>query len=102
MDGEAKEKKLEEVTDRIVNEYKPKKIILFGSFAWGTPHKDSDFDLFIIKDTDERRIDREREVQKILWGTKFPVDILVYTSEEVEHRLGLEDFFVQNILKNGK
>ena len=54
------------IVDKIISEYKPKKIILFGSYAYGTPTEDSDIDLLIVKDTDERPIDRWVEVKKIL------------------------------------
>ena len=40
-----------ELIDALVEKYSPKKVILFGSYAWGKPSKDSDIDLFIVKDT---------------------------------------------------
>ncbi|MEK7658033.1 MAG: nucleotidyltransferase domain-containing protein [Patescibacteria group bacterium] len=52
--------KIQEITNKIVKEYNPRKIILFGSYAWGKPTEDSDVDLFIIKDSFDRRIERER------------------------------------------
>ena len=41
---------LDDVIKKINSLFKPKKIILFGSYAWGMPTKDSDYDLFIIMD----------------------------------------------------
>ena len=41
------DKKIAEITDKIVKEFKPEKIILFGSYAWGKPNKDSDIDLLV-------------------------------------------------------
>ncbi len=49
---------LVEIVEKLKNEYKPLKIILFGSYAYGTPGKDSDIDLLILKNTEERRVDR--------------------------------------------
>ena len=46
---------LEELTKKIAEVFHPRKIILFGSNAWGNPSKDSDIDLFIIMDTNETR-----------------------------------------------
>ena len=46
-----------DIVKKIVFGYSPQKIILFGSLAHGTPTKDSDVDLLIIKDTDYRPID---------------------------------------------
>ena len=91
------------MTDKITKEYKPEKIILFGSLVWGKPHKDSDIDLFIVKKTKKRRLDREREVAKILFFLIFhATDIIVYTPTEVERRLKIEDFFVKDIFHKGK
>ena len=44
--------------NKISFEYKPKKIILFGSYAYGNPTEESDIDFLIIKNTDKRPIDR--------------------------------------------
>lgn len=96
------EKKINAVSDKIAREFKPDKIILFGSWAWGKPGPDSDIDLFIIKDMPERRIDRSRKVRKIIWDSGIPVDILVYTPQEIRRRLDFDDFFVKDIINKGK
>lgn len=95
--------KLKKVTDCIVREYSPEKIILFGSHAWGKPTKDSDIDLFVIKKTKKKRIAREVELRKKLLGNQFPaLDLLIYTPEEVKKRVEIEDFFINSILKEGR
>lgn len=97
------QKEIKRITDRIVKRYKPEKIILFGSYAWGKPAEDSDVDLFIVKKSGKRRIDRGRELRKILFGNDFPaMDILIYTPKEVEKRLSMGDFFIKEILSKGK
>lgn len=97
------EKKTKELTEKIVKEYAPEKIILFGSLAWGKPHKWSDVDLFIIKKSKKRRIDRERDLRMKLIGNKFPpMDLLIYTPEELAKRVYMEDFFINDILNKGK
>jgi predicted nucleotidyltransferase len=50
MRPEVTEKLLQDITRRIVEAFHPVKIILFGSYAYGTPHRDSDVDLFVIMD----------------------------------------------------
>ena len=96
-------KELKKITRKIVEKYKPEKIILFGSFAWGKPTEDSDFDLFIVKNSRKRRIDRERELRTMLIGNKFPpMDLLIYTPTEVKRRFQIEDFFIEDIFKKGK
>ena len=91
------------ITDKIVREYKPEKIILFGSYAWGTPHEDSDVDLLIVKNSRKRRIDRERELRTKLYGNKFPaMDVLVYTSQELNEKIRLDrNLFLEDIVNNG-
>lgn len=102
MDRAFVENKLYEITEKIATAYQPEKIILFGSYAWGEPGPDSDVDLFIVKESVEQRIDRARAVQKLIFGSKIPVDVLVYTPAEIERRLSFDDPFINHILKNGK
>lgn len=94
--------KITKIKEKIIKKIKPQKIILFGSYAWGKPTANSDVDLFIIKESNKRRIDRAREVRKIIFGSGVPVDILVYTPKEVEKRIDLEDPFIESILERGK
>lgn len=95
-------KELKKLKENIVREYKPEKIILFGSLAWGKVGPDSDIDLFIIKKTAKPRLERQREVSRILLGREAPVDILVFTPEETMKRKKMGDDFVIDILKTGK
>lgn len=96
-------KELKKITQKIVEKYKPKKIILFGSCAWGKPTEDSDVDLFIVKNSRKRRIDRERELRTMLIGNNFPpMDLLIYTSQELKRRFQIGDFFINDIFKKGK
>ena len=99
----ATQQKIKKVTEKIVKEYKPEKIILFGSHAWGKPHPDSDVDLFIVKNSKKRRFDRDYELRMKLFGYGFPpLDLLIYTPREVQKRLEIEDFFIQDIFSKGK
>jgi len=76
--------KIYEIVNRIVEGYQPKQIILFGSYAYGTPNEDSDLDLFVLKDTDKSPLERNRKVGELLIGTKVPIDYFVYTYKEFE------------------
>ncbi|OGM93031.1 hypothetical protein A2935_03875 [Candidatus Wolfebacteria bacterium RIFCSPLOWO2_01_FULL_47_17b] len=100
MRKEIVEKQLQEVVQKIVNEYKPEKIILFGSWAWGEPGPDSDVDLFIIKETENTR-EMAREIDGSIFPRPFPLDLIVYKPEQVE-RGQKNDFFVRAILAKGK
>jgi len=85
-----------------LKDYKPEKIILFGSWAWGKPKADSDIDLLIVKDTKKNPYKRIPEARKFLREVNSPVDILVFTSEEISKRLREKDFFISEIFEKGK
>jgi uncharacterized protein len=96
MTGDSKiQEIIHKIVEKIVKEYQPKKIILFGSYAYGEPTEDSDIDLLIIKNTDKRPIDRWVEVKRLLRDIAriFPVSPLVYTEKEIEERTAIKDFF---------
>lgn len=98
----SKQKEIKQIAKRIEKEYQPEKIILFGSFAWGKPNESSDVDLFIIKKSNLPRRFRTTQVEKLLDYTPYPLDILVYTPQEIKKREKLNDFFVKNILERGE
>lgn len=88
---------------RIKKEYCPEKIILFGSYAYGKPNKDSDIDLFIIKETRKKRIERFCDVSRLLRDIKgISIQPVVFTRDELSKRLDLEDDFVKEILAKGE
>ena len=97
------EQQIKEITDKIVQEYKPEKIILFGSLVWGEPHEDSDIDLLVVKETNKPRIERQREVKDIINFSQMPVDVLVHTPNELEESINKKrNLFLEDIVHNGK
>jgi predicted nucleotidyltransferase len=93
---------IDEIVKRIADNYHPEKIILFGSYAYGTPTEDSDLDLLIIKDTELPRRKRGREVRKHLRGMKIAIDLLVYTKQEVEEWRDVNTAFITTVMGKGK
>ena len=90
------------IADKIKTHFKPHKIILFGSRAWGRPSPDSDLDLFIVMPSSLRRDNRGMEISKLFSDRLFPLDVLVYTPEEVASSLGRNNPFIKEILGKGK
>lgn len=92
------------IVEKIKREYQPEKIILFGSYAYGTPDRDSDIDLLIIKETRDRPIDRRVAVARMVSDPKrlIPFESIVLTPKEVKERLEIGDQFVKEILEKGK
>lgn len=94
-------KHLNRIIEQIKLRYKPQKIILYGSSISGkiTPH--SDIDLLIIKKTKRRFIDRISDVL-LSCDYDIPLEPLIYTPDEIKSRVKMGDFFIKDILKNGK
>ena len=73
------------LVEEIVSGYQPEKIYLFGSHINGKQTADSDIDLFIVKETRKRRLERNREVRKCI--NTYPqkgLDVFVFTPEELK------------------
>lgn len=98
------QKIISEVVEKIKTEYQPEKIILYGSYAYGKPTRDSDIDLFIIKDTGKDGIQRFVEVKRLIYEPERRISIspLVYTPKEVSERLELGDDFIEEVLTKGE
>ncbi|OGX39843.1 MAG: hypothetical protein A3G91_04785 [Omnitrophica WOR_2 bacterium RIFCSPLOWO2_12_FULL_50_9] len=91
-----------QVVDRIRKDFQPEKIVLFGSYSKGTPRYDSDIDLLVIQNSDLRRDERDKEIRKSLRDIKFPLDIFVYTPQEVAEYSNLKGSFISAIFKEGR
>ncbi len=94
---------LREVTDRIVRNYRPEKVILFGSHAWGRPTPDSDFDLLVIKSTSASRRERIRQLRRSIGPARYPIDCLVYTPQELDRKIRDDrNLFLEDVVVHGK
>ena len=76
-------------------------IWLFGSYAYGTPHKDSDIDIYIVMkdDAQMRELDAMTEVNggRFYRKTKRPVDVLAIKRSRFDYRA--ENFSMENKIK---
>lgn len=87
---------------RIVRSLKPRKIILFGSYAYGRPRPGSDVDILVILDKPLDRFRRYELVDKAIGDHRWPIDILVRHPKEVAHRLKIKDSFFMEVVSRGK
>ncbi|MBI5788723.1 MAG: nucleotidyltransferase domain-containing protein [Candidatus Schekmanbacteria bacterium] len=91
------------IVEKIVREIQPEKIILFGSYARGDFSKDSDLDLFIIKDDQESSREMRRKIDALLRGRRFALDLMVRKPAEVEWNFQAKNpFYLHHIFKEGK
>ena len=76
---------IQKFTDEVARRFKPEKIILFGSYAYGKPTPDSDVDLLVIMP--QRQVRRNMSV-RMRWAVPrtFPLDLLVRSGQELSRR----------------
>ncbi len=95
---------IDQVVQKLITAYKPEKIFLYGSYAYGDPGEESDVDLLIVKKTNERPIDRRVKVRKLVSDLrkKTPFSPLVVTPGELSQRITIGDDFFLQITRKGK
>jgi predicted nucleotidyltransferase len=89
------------VAERIGRDFRPRKVILFGSYACGKPAEDSDVDLLVIMPLRGDPVYKSVEIA-LAARPGFPMDLLVRTPAEVRKRLAWNDFFIREIMEKGK
>jgi predicted nucleotidyltransferase len=88
----------------IAREFQPEKIILFGSWAYGTPDAESDIDLLIVMPFEGSPFRQAGTILKSVVQSVgvLPLDLLVRTTEQLNERLTIGDSFMREILERGK
>ena len=99
-----KDEIIKEVVDKIATTFKPEKIIIFGSYAYGHPTEKSDVDILVIMNTGKREVKRMIAVSKLLreYNKKLDFDIIVKTPVEIKHLLDIRDPFICTIISKGR
>jgi len=93
---------IEKLINTIVNIEQPEQVILFGSYAYGTPTENSDVDILVVKEYHIPRQQRGKTVLKALASVRFPLDILFYTPTEIEKWRHTRLAFVTTVISKGK
>ena len=88
--------------DDIVREFAPLQVILFGSYAYGTPTEDSDVDLLVVMDIPKAEfLPQAIEIRQRI-PRRFSMDLLVRSPEEIAYRLSYNDWFLHEITERGE
>jgi predicted nucleotidyltransferase len=93
---------IENVAKKIGQEINAEAVILFGSYARNQPGEHSDVDLLVIAESDLPRHKRSRDLHLMFKPYPFPMDILVYTPDEVKKEREFELSFISTVLREGK
>jgi predicted nucleotidyltransferase len=91
-----------DIVRRIVDTVQPEKVILFGSQVRGDARPNSDFDVLVIKQSDEPRYRRSISLYVALADLPVEVEVLVYTPEEVDEWSQVPQAFVTTAVREGK
>ena len=94
-------RQIQKFADRVAEEFRPRKIILFGSYAYGRPTADSDVDLLVIMPLRGSPHDKAVEIDLRL-RRDFPMDLIVRTPAKVRERVKLGDWFMREIMEKGE
>jgi len=84
----------------IAREFHPRKIVLFGSYAYGKPTEDSDVDVLVIMPFNRKRGRKSLEIRQRI-PADFPLDLIVRTPAYIARRLRWGDCFIQEVLAKG-
>ena len=95
------EQSILDIRDRIAAEFRPQRIILFGSYAHGEPRPDSDLDILVIFRDGSSGPKKAVEILGRL-NPRIPVDLVVRDADEITRRLHLNDFFLAEVLNHGR
>lgn len=90
------------VAKAIADNFHPEKIILFGSYASGTPTPDSDLDFLVVMDSDQPKNKRSSSLQLMFQPYPCAMDILVYTPDEINKWNGVINHIVTIAHKTGR
>ena len=91
---------IKEFCQEIAREFKPEKVILFGSHAYGDPSPDSDVDLLVVMNFKGKSAWKSLEILERL-NPRFSVDLLVRTPQQLRVRVSQDDYFLREILDKG-
>ena len=86
--------------DQVVEQFAPRRVILFGSHARGDATPDSDVDLLVEMRTEKPELDQAVEIRRHV-RRSFPLDLIVKTPEDVSWRLSLRDNFLTTVTSEG-
>lgn len=94
-------KDIQATCDAIVREFDPLKVILFGSYAYGTPTEDSDVDLLVVMPIPPEQT-RQKGLEMVLHlPRRFRMDLMVRSPEEIVQRIAWNDWFLKEVMEKG-
>jgi len=94
-------REIQEFSDRLVEEFHPRRVVLFGSHADGRAGQDSDVDLLVVMPFRGNAVRKAVEIVRKL-RPRFAVDLIVRTPQQFRRRVNQNDFFLKDVERRGK
>ena len=94
--------KIRKYAREIGREFRPERVVLFGSYARKNATDESDVDLLVIMDHDKPRNVDQALAMRLQTDAPFPMDLLVKRPAEQTERLAMNDTFIKGILEDGE
>ena len=95
------ERRIAKLSERIVREFQPERIILFGSYAYGQPRPDSDVDLLVVLPFEGKAFRKSVEILNRI-SPEFSVDLLARRPEDTARRYAEGDPLIREALDHRK
>src|SRR5256885_1992937 len=87
--------------DAVARRFRPHKIVLFGSYAYGRPTPESDVDLLVILPFRGNDIAKAIQIRS-RFDTPFPLDLVVRKPRFIAERLQERDMFIEHLMSRGR
>ncbi len=96
-----KRNRIHSFASRVAEEFRPNRIILFGSYAYGKPTPDSDVDLLVVMPHNGPPSAKAAEIRKRV-RAGFPMDLIVRSPAEIRRRMKMKDCFIREVMERGQ
>lgn len=93
---------IDEVVAAIVDKFHPRCIVVFGSQARAAGGPDSDLDLMVEMESDQRPVERAIAIGNLFLDRRFPLDVVVYTPREIARDTGVAGTLLSMIEGDGR
>ena len=89
-------REIQAACDDIVRAFSPLRVILFGSYAYGTPTEDSDVDMFVVMETQQQVSEMRKRLPR-----RIPLDLHVRCPQDIAYRVAHNDWFLREVFEKG-
>ena len=93
-------RKIQEFAGQVAAQFRPDRIILFGSYAYGSPTEDSDVDLLVVMPDGGDPLGTAAKIRRQI-PRSFPLDLIVRDPEDLTWRIRQHDWFLKEAVEKG-